>query len=188
MLGDKVLGDKLLGDKLRNNAHSPDSMHLSLNELQYPLHQRQQDALAECDRLITHFQKEAIYHKRGFQRLKLLGIVLALTTTILAALAASDRLRGYEWSVPAVSAVATLCTTLMGQTNAQRIWIQSRGVQQKLQAEKFLYLQSAGDYAVILNEEDQIRYFSKRVMDIWSEGQGMGEQSLVKELRRSGRG
>jgi hypothetical protein len=176
----------MLGDKLGNNAHTLDSMHLSLNELQYPLHQRQQDALAECDRLITHFQKEAVYHKRGFQRLKLLGIGLALTTTILATLAASDRLREYEWSVPAVSGVATLFTTLLGQTNAQKIWMRSRGVQQKLQAEKFLYLQSAGDYSAMLNEEDQIRYFSKRVMDIWSEGQGAEEQSLVKKIHRSG--
>jgi hypothetical protein len=175
----------MLGDKLRNNAHSPDSMQLSLNELQYPLHQRQQDALAECDRLITQFQKEATEHRRGFQRLKLFGIGLALATTILAALATSDRLRGYEWSVPALSGVATLFTTLLGQTNAQKIWIQSHGIQQKLQAEKFLYLQSAGDYAAMLDEEDQIRYFSKRMMDIWSERQSTAEHPLTKKIRRS---
>jgi hypothetical protein len=180
-----MLGDKLLRDKVKNNAHLPDSMHLSLNELQYPLHQRQQDALTECDRLITQFQKEAMYHKRGFQRLKILGMGLALTTTILSALAAGDRLRGYEWSVPAVSGVATLFTTLLGQTNAQKIWMQSRGVQQKLQAEKFLYLQSAGDYATMLDEEDQIRYFSKRMMDIWSEGQETDGQALVKRITKS---
>jgi hypothetical protein len=161
----------------RSQSNSTHSIQLSLNELQYPLHQRQQDALAECDRLINHFQKEALRHRRGFQRLKGLGILLAIATTVLSALAAADRLQAQAWIVPAVSGMTTLLMALLGQTSAQRVWVQSRAVQQKLQVEKFLYLQSAGNYAAMPNEEDQIRYFSRRLMDIWAEGLETGEQN-----------
>lgn len=170
------------GDKLKSNSnsHKPqDAIHLSLNELQYPLHQRQQDALKECDRLITQFQKDATQHKRGFQRLRFFGIGLAILTTVLSMLAASQQLGQYEWAVPAVSGLATLLTTLLSQTNAQRIWVRSRWVQQTLHTEKFLYLQSAGDYAEMPDEEDQIRHFSGRVMKIWAEGHKNWEQNVV---------
>jgi hypothetical protein len=168
------------GDKLKVNSNHQDPIHLSLNDLQYPLHQRQQDALAECDRLITHFQKEANQHKRGWQRLRFCGITLSILTTVLSALAASQQLGREEWVVPAVSGLATLFMTLLSQTNAQKVWIRSRSVQQKLHTEKFLYMQSAGEYASMANEESQIRHFSRRVMEIWSEGHKTWEQSLLK--------
>lgn len=180
------------GDKLRvnsthqTNAHQNHDIHLSLNELQYPLHQRQQDALAECDRLIAHFKKESTQHKRGFQRLRFFGISLSLLTTVLSALAASQQLGEYEWAVPAVSGLATLFVTLLSQTSAQKIWIRSSSIQQNLQTEKFLYLQSAGNYAAITNEEDQIRYFSRRVMEIWSEGHKHWEQNITNGVRLNG--
>ena len=177
------------GDKLRvhsthqTNAHQNHDIHLSLNELQYPLHQRQQDALAECDRLIAHFKKESTQHKRGFQRLRFFGISLSILTTVLSALAASQQLGEYEWAVPAVSGLATLFVTLLSQTSAQKIWIRSRSVQQNLHTEKFLYLQSAGDYAAMIHEEDQIRYFSRRVMEIWSEGHKPWEPNITNSVR-----
>lgn len=159
------------GDKLKLNSNHHDTIQLSLNELQYPLHQRQQDALAECDRLITHFQKEAAQHRRGWQRLRFCAIVLSVLTTVLAALAANQQLSQYEWAVPAVSGLATLFITLLSQTSAQKVWVRSRSLQQSLQTEKFLYLQSAGDYSSQFDEEAQIRHFSGRVMQIWSAGQ-----------------
>lgn len=172
------------GDKLKENTNHHNAFHLSLNELQYPLHQRQQDALAECDRLIAQFQKAATQHKRGWQRLRFFGIVLAVLTTVLSALAASQRLGEVEWVVPAVSGLATLFTTLLSQTSAQTIWMQSCCVQQSLHTEKFLYLQSAGDYASI-DEEAQIRHFSKCVMQIWSAGQQNWEQTGLNGGGRS---
>jgi len=175
-------GDKLKGNSNTHNFNThnaQDAIHLSLNELQYPLHQRQQDALKECDRLITQFQKDAARHKRGWQRLRFFSIGLAGLTTVLSTLAASQQLGQYEWAVPAVSGLATLLTTLLSQTNAQKIWSRSRWVQQKLHTEKFLYLQSAGDYAGMTSEEDQIRLFSSRVMEIWAEGHKQGQQQLV---------
>lgn len=184
--------DKLRANSARShNAHQENArlnndIHLSLNELQYPLHQRQQDALAECDRLINHFQKEARQHKRGFQRLRFFGISLAILTTVLSALAASQQLGEYEWAVPAVSGLATLFTTLLSQTSAQKIWIRSRSVQQNLQTEKFLYLQSAGEYAAMTSEEDQIRHFSRRVMEIWSEGHKHWEQNVANGIHLNG--
>lgn len=176
----------MLGDKLKGGTNHHDAIHLSLNELQYPLHQRQQDALAECDRLITQFQKAAMQHKRGWQRLRFFGIVLAILTTVLSALAASQRLGEAEWVVPAISGLATLLTTLLSQTSAQTIWIRSRHIQQSLHTEKFLYLQSAGDYASIVDEEAQIRHFSRCVMQIWSAGQQNWEQTVLNSGGRVG--
>lgn len=166
------------GDKLKTSSNHHDTIQLSLNELQYPLHQRQQDALAECDRLITYFQKEALQHQRGWRRLRFFGIVLAILTTVLAALAAGQQLGVYEWVVPAVSGLATLFMTLLSQTSAQKVWVRSCSIQQHLHTEKFLYLQGAGDYASMTDEEAQIRHFSRRVMQIWSENYKTWEQSV----------
>lgn len=166
------------GDKLKTNSNHHDVIQLSLNELQYPLHQRQQDALAEYDRLISHFQKEALRHQRGWGRLRFFGIVLAVLTTVLAALVAGQQLSGYEWAVPAASGLVTLFMTLLSQTSAQKIWIRSRSIQQYLHTEKFLYLQGAGDYATLLDEEAQIRHFSRRIMQIWSENHKNWEQPV----------
>lgn len=174
------------GDKLKGNNNHHEAIHLSLNELQYPLHQRQQDALAECDRLITYFQQEAAQHKRGWHRLRFFGIVLSVLTTVLSALAASQRLGESEWVVPAVSGITTLFITLLSQTSAQKVWIRSRSIQQSLHTEKFLYLQSAGDYSRMVDEEAQIRHFSGRVMEIWSTRHQNWEQPILSGSRRMG--
>ena len=133
------------------------------------LAERQTAALAECDRLIGHFSHQASKHKQSFKRLKTMSIALTLVVTLLSALMAGQKLGQWDWIVPVISGFAALSTTLLSQTNSQRSWVQSRNVQQRLQSEKFLYGQEAGDYAE-LSTEEKVRRFSNQVMEIWSEG------------------
>jgi hypothetical protein len=63
---------------------------------------------------------------------------------------------------------SALTTALLGSTNSQERWVNSRGVQQQLEAEKFLFQQRAGRYATS-NEEQNIRMFSERLVEIWSD-------------------
>jgi hypothetical protein len=67
--------------------------------------------------------------------------------------------------------MATLATTLLSQTNAQKLWVSSRGISQKFHVEKFLYLQESGDYKSVNEEDERLKLFSKKVMDIWSQAQ-----------------
>ena len=71
--------------------------------------------------------------------------------------------------MPVFSAFAALTTTLLSQNTSQKTWVNARNVQQKLQTEDFLYMQGAGSYFQG-DEEEKIRQFSDRVMEIWSEG------------------
>ncbi len=47
----------------------------------------------------------------------------------------------YLWIIPILGGLSALSTTLLSATNSQERWVRSRGVQQQLEAEKFLYLQ-----------------------------------------------
>ncbi|GEM_PF-1983334 len=141
-------------------------------------HQKQQGALLECDRLITHFSREATQHKHQFRQLKYLSIFLTAFVTILSAVSTINKVEQWQWVVPVVSGLATLSTTLLGQTNSQKVWVHSRSVQQQLQVERFLYLQEAGDYANLETDEARVRHFSHRVMEIWSSGHENWQQSV----------
>jgi hypothetical protein len=86
-----------------------------------------------------------------------------------------------QWSflqivIPAISSVAALSTTLLAATNAQEHWLQSRSTQQKLQVEKFLFLQEAGRYSD-LELKERIKTFSEQAMNIWSSGHEQWEKS-----------
>jgi hypothetical protein len=69
-----------------------------------------------------------------------------------------------------VSGLAALCISLLSATNSQDRWISSRATQQQLEAEQFLYLQSAGNYSA-LDEAAKVRLFSERIAEIWSNAQ-----------------
>lgn len=146
------------------------------------LPQKQSEALGECDRLIAHFKSQASEHKRNFKRLKQLSISLTLFVTLLAALSAGKKLGDWEWVVPVMSGFSALSTTLLSQTNAQRTWVQSRSIQQRLTVEKFLYLQDAGSYTS-LEDSEKIRHFSNRVMEIWSEGHEGWGQTISQQTK-----
>lgn len=152
-----------------------------VDDLQRSLVQKHTEALKECDRLIQRFKYIADTDKRRFTHLNQVSVLLTFVVTILSTLAASKQLGVWEWVVPIISALAALSTTLLSQTTAQKTWINARNTQQKLQSEKFLYLQEAGNYFK-LEEGEKIRQFSDRVMEIWSEGhQTWGKSALEKK-------
>jgi Protein of unknown function (DUF4231) len=152
----------------------------SVQSFQRSLQEKQSEAIRECDRLIQHFQGQAGKHKRDFMRLKKLSISLTLVVTLLATLSAGKKLGDWEWIVPVISGFAALSTTLLSQTSAQKTWVHSRSVQQRLTVEKFLYLQDAGNYTQ-LDEKEKVRHFSNRVMEIWSEGHETWGQTVSEQ-------
>lgn len=126
--------------------------------------------MARCDELIKHFQQRADRSKRLFDRLRYSTIVL---TVAVASIAAVDEVP--RWAVAVISGAAALCTALLTATRPQEIWLQSRGTQQRLTAERFLFRQCAGSYAV--NDADaRVRLFAEQVMLIWSAGHERWEQ------------
>ncbi|MEM8534471.1 MAG: DUF4231 domain-containing protein [Chloroflexota bacterium] len=143
------------------------------------LEEKRQYALTQCNYLIKDFAKRAGRHKIRYRRLQVISIVLAICTTILSALSASNLTVQIDWIVPAVSGLATLSTTLLSQTNAQRMWIQSRNIPQKFQMEHFLYLQSSGNYADVVDDPKRLNLFSKRLMEIWSQAQETWSQNAT---------
>ncbi|MBW4420339.1 MAG: DUF4231 domain-containing protein [Myxacorys californica WJT36-NPBG1] len=151
------------------------------DDFQRSLIQKHTEALEECDRLIQRFKHIADSDKRRFTRLNQASVLLTFVVTILSTLAASKQLGVWEWIVPIISALAALSTTLLSQNTSQKTWVNARNVQQKLQSEKFLYLQDAGDYFKLEGEE-KTRRFSDRVMEIWSEGhQNWGQSASEKK-------
>jgi hypothetical protein len=100
--------------------------------------EKQQQALSHCDHLIRDFAKRADRHKFRYKRLQRISIFLAALTTVLSALSASKVLGELDWIVLAISGLATLSTTLLSQTNSQKLWVQSRSTSQKFQTELFL--------------------------------------------------
>jgi hypothetical protein len=123
------------------------------------------------------FQARADRHKRIFKFLRYASVSLAIVVTSIAAITAIQR--DYLWIVPVISGISALCTTLLSTTNSQERWVHSRGVQQELEAESFLYLQKAGPYAPP-GEEEKLRLFSERIIEIWSKAQQGWAQSVTK--------
>lgn len=135
------------------------------------LEEKKQQALHQCDHLIKDFAKRADRYKVRYKRLQVTSIALAVCTTILSALSATKVLGQLNWIVPLVSGLATLSTTLLSQTNTQKMWVQSRNISQQLQTQLFLYLQCSGDYATIQDDSERLKLFSKRLMEVWSQAQ-----------------
>jgi hypothetical protein len=135
------------------------------------LEERKQQALHQCDHLIKDFAKRADRHKNRYKRLQVTSITLAVCTTVLSALSASKVFGQLDWVVPTVSGLATLSTTLLSQTNTQKMWVQSRNISQQFQTQLFLYLQSSGEYASVQDDSERLQLFSKRLMEVWSQAQ-----------------
>lgn len=141
--------------------------------------EKRQQALQQCDRLIHDFAKRADRHKFRYKRLQTVSITLATCTTVLSALSASKLIAQLDWIVLAVSGFSTLLTTLLGQTNSQKMWVQSRNISQEFQMEIFLYLQCAGAYASFQDDSERLQLFSKRLMEIWSQAQESWSQQTA---------
>ena len=135
------------------------------------LEEKKQQAIDYCDHLIQDFAKRANRHKNRYKFLQVTSIILAVGTTILSALSAGKILGNLNWIVPMISGLATLSTTLLSQTNTHKMWTQSRNISQQFQAELFLYLQGSSHYANIEDEEERLKFFSQRLMAVWSQAQ-----------------
>ncbi|MGD1900677.1 MAG: DUF4231 domain-containing protein [Geitlerinemataceae cyanobacterium] len=135
------------------------------------LEDREKQAIEQCEHLIHDFAKRADRHKKRYRRLQNTSITLAVGTTILSALSASKVLGSFSWIVPTISGVAALSTTLLSQTNSQKMWTQSRNISQQFQAQLFLYCQCSGGYANAKDESERLQLFSNRIIDVWSQAQ-----------------
>ena len=147
----------------------PPAVSLSLQE-------KHEQALKECDRLLDHFKTRAERNKHLFNGLKYSSIILTIGVTVLAALPANP----IPWSVPVVAGLAALCTTLLSATHAQELWVLSRSTQKYLMVERFHYCQGVGSYAE-LRDEDKVRRFSERVIEIWSGGHDAWQQNVAEK-------
>jgi hypothetical protein len=145
-------------------------------DVQPNFEEKQRQALEQCTHLIKDFAGRADRHKARYKRLQFVSIALAVSTTVLSTLSASKKLDSIEWIVPLVSGLATLSTTLLTQTNSQKMWVQSRNTSQKLQVEEFLYIQNSGEYGNLKNEE-RLQMFSKRIMEVWAQSQETWSQT-----------
>jgi hypothetical protein len=150
---------------------------ISDEHLPTPVQKQNDNALAFCDGLIQDFKARADRHKQLFKRLNYSSVSLGILVTVVSALTAIQG--AYLWVVPIISGLSALCTALLSATNSQERWTYSRGVQQQLETEQFLYLQRAGRYATS-DEEANVRLFSERLADIWSEGHQLWDQTVSK--------
>lgn len=150
-------------------------------QLPSPLKKHANDALQFYDELIHDFKARADRHKRTFKLLRYSSVSLAIVVTLVSTLVLSfTATQGiYVWIIPILSGLSALSTTLLSATNSQERWVHSRGVQQQLEAEKFLYVQRAGRYATS-GDEANVRLFSERLVEIWSEGHQGWAQSVKK--------
>jgi len=140
------------------------------------LQERHERALSECDRLISHFRTKANWHKHLFKGLKYSSIILSIGVTVLAALPSNPM----PWTLPIVAGIAALCTTMLSATRVQELWLLSRNTEMHLQVEKFNYCQGVGSYSE-LGDEDKVRRFSERVIEIWSRGHEVWQKSVSEK-------
>jgi len=153
----------------------PPAVSLSLQE-------KHEQALKECDRLIGHFKTRADRNKYLFKGLKYFSIILTIGVTVLAALPSNPM----PWTVPVVAGLAALCATMLSATHAQEIWVLSRSTQKHLQIEKFHYCQGIASYSE-LSDEDKVRHFSERVIEIWSSGHEAWQENVSEKQLEGGR-
>jgi hypothetical protein len=128
-------------------------------------------------RLFEHFNRKAATVKKDFYFYKYTSILLAAVTTDVSSLQAIYLDAFPQWILPIVSAGATVAVAFLGASSPQKTWINSRNTGQQLQAEKFLFNQQVGRYQSI-EDEESIRIFSERLMQIWNEGHGKWEQTV----------
>jgi hypothetical protein len=146
-----------------------------------PLQKQASEALQFYEVLIQDFKTRADRPKRTFKFLRYSSVSLAITGTLVSSIVLSlTATQGiYLWIIPVLSALTALSTTLLSATNSQERWVHSRGVEQQLEVEKFLYSQHAGKYATS-DEEASVRLFSERLVEIWTVGQQGWAQSVMK--------
>ncbi|MDZ4749811.1 MAG: DUF4231 domain-containing protein [Saprospiraceae bacterium] len=131
----------------------------------------------ELQMLLDHFDRKADKAKNSFHFYKYASIFLAGATSVISSFELIYESRFPGWILPVISAAATITVAMLGASSAQRLWINSRTTGQQLQVKKFLFNQQAGKYYNLSNE-DRVRIFSERMIQIWNEGHGKWEQTV----------
>lgn len=131
--------------------------------------ERRAETMKQCDQLIQHFKVRAHNNKRMFEWLRYSALGLTVAVATMAALEVVPR-----WAVAMVSGAAALCTALLTASRPQEVWLQSRGTQQQLTAERFLFEQAAGDYTTN-DDVARVRLFADRIIGVWAAGHTLWE-------------
>lgn len=127
---------------------------------------RHERALELCDDRARDWGARANRYRRRFRQYKYLTVTLAVTVTVLSGI---EGVPG--WIVTACSGLVALFTGLLAATQSQDLWVHSRWIQSRLYGERFLYLQGAGPYAEVADdEEEKVQLFSQRIEDVLMEG------------------
>ena len=143
-------------------------------DLPAPLAERHERALDLCDDRARDWGARAHRYRRRFRQYKYFAVTLAVTVTVLSGI---EGVPG--WVVTICSGLVALFTGLLAATQSQDLWVHSRSVQSRLYGEKFLYLQSAGAYAEVAEDEEaKVRLFSQRLEDVLMEGHEGWAQSV----------
>ncbi|MEV4489631.1 DUF4231 domain-containing protein [Micromonospora coxensis] len=139
---------------MREDEYMPNA-----NELQA----LQDRALERWEYLQSNWRRRARVNKGTSVLLVYLSVSLAISATVLATAPAIPK-----WLVAAVSGGTALATTLLAATKAQEHWALARSIQNQLHAERFLYEQQAGPYALAnaSTDEARTRLFSERITEI----------------------
>ncbi|HKV58089.1 MAG TPA: DUF4231 domain-containing protein [Ktedonobacteraceae bacterium] len=150
---------------------SGDEKEASNEQITASLKKQANDALQFYDDLIRDFKARADRHKQMFKLLRYSSVSLAIAATLVSTLVLSfTSIQGiYLWIIPIFTGLSALSTTLLSATNSQERWVHSRGVQRELESERFLFVQQAGRYTAP-DEGANVRLFSERLVEIWSEG------------------
>lgn len=126
------------------------------------------NALELANHLINHFAGKATKIKRLYKIFRFTSVISISVVTILAFLNIAYDWFPLKWIIPSISIIATVLTTLMSITNAQKDWIYNRSTSQKFQRERFLYVQEAEKYSGI-EAGERVKLFSENLMKIWDE-------------------
>lgn len=130
--------------------------------------------------LIDHFLFKAKKAKKLYVFFKYTSIFLAAITTITSALQVIYPSTIPNWILPTVSAITTVMIALLPASNAQEIWLNSRTTQQKLTAERFLYMQETGIYNHS-QLEIRLKLLAERTIIIWNEAHSKWEQKVAQD-------
>jgi hypothetical protein len=103
---------------------------------------------------LAWYEQRARHHKRWFQSLKVVQIVVAAAIPAVAAAGASAGVAG------ALGAVVVVLEGLQQLFQFQQNWISYRGTAEALHHEKFLYEAAAGPYA---GQDGRDRVLAERV-------------------------
>jgi hypothetical protein len=142
-----------------------------------------ESALQECERLVRHFDERAKGHKNGFERYKYSSVALSVGVTVIAAFQGIYQPAPFwAWVLPVFSGLAAFSPTLVHATTAQELWLRSRSMTQRLNAERFLFLQGAGIYSE-QEENKSVKLFSNRLMEIWAGGHEQWELAIKHQER-----